>query len=74
VCVSARELVCSRSVRPPTPCSEEVFPRSAANVVQAKTIHLTAPERTPTEVDGELLGHLPARFSAMPSRLRVLVP
>ena len=50
------------------------LPRSAANVVQAKTIHLTAPERTPTEVDGELLGHLPARFSAMPSRLRVLVP
>jgi diacylglycerol kinase (ATP) len=50
------------------------LPQSAVKLVQARTVTLTAVECTPTEVDGELLGHLPARFSVAPSRLRVIVP
>jgi YegS/Rv2252/BmrU family lipid kinase len=50
------------------------LPAGAAKVVRAKTVKITAAERTPTEVDGELLGQLPALFSLMPSRLRVVIP
>jgi YegS/Rv2252/BmrU family lipid kinase len=50
------------------------LPRSAVRLVQAKSITLTAPERTPAEVDGELFGVLPARFYLSPNRLRVVVP
>jgi YegS/Rv2252/BmrU family lipid kinase len=50
------------------------LPASAVRLVQAKSITLTAPERTPAEIDGELFGVLPARFYLSPNRLRVVVP
>jgi len=49
------------------------LPASVANVFQARSLTLTSPDRTPLEVDGELLGHLPATFSTTPTRLRVIV-
>ena len=50
------------------------LPASVVHVFQAKTITLTAPERTPAEIDGELFGVLPAQFYLAPARLRVVVP
>ena len=50
------------------------LPRSAAMVHQAAEFTLEAPATTPFEVDGELVGHLPAKFSVERSRLRVIVP
>lgn len=50
------------------------LPASSVQVFQGKSITLTAPNRTPTEVDGELLGELPATFSLASSKLRVVTP
>ncbi|PYM14699.1 MAG: diacylglycerol kinase [Verrucomicrobia bacterium] len=41
---------------------------------QAESFTLTAPNRTPLELDGEIVGELPARFSVQPQSLQVLVP
>ena len=41
---------------------------------QAESIALTAPSRTPLELDGEQAGELPARFSVQRKLLRVIVP
>lgn len=41
---------------------------------QAHAFALTAPTRTPLELDGEQVGELPARFSVQRQRLRVIVP
>jgi len=50
------------------------LPRSAAQNFQAGTLTLTSPARTPLELDGELIGHLPATFSLQRECLRVIVP
>ncbi len=50
------------------------LPSSAVIALQAKTITLIASTSTPLEVDGELIGHLPATLSLAQSRLRVIVP
>ncbi|HZR20309.1 MAG TPA: diacylglycerol kinase family protein [Verrucomicrobiae bacterium] len=50
------------------------LPGSAVQLFQAKNITLTAANRTPAEIDGELFGTLPASFSLTPHRLRVIVP
>jgi YegS/Rv2252/BmrU family lipid kinase len=50
------------------------LPGSAVKLFQAKEITLTAANRTPAEIDGELFGALPASFSLAPYRLRVVVP
>ena len=50
------------------------LPASAVKVLQARTVTLTSSSRTPMEVDGELLGTLPATFSIAPQVLRVIVP
>jgi diacylglycerol kinase (ATP) len=50
------------------------LPASAVSVFQAKSIELTADTRTPTEIDGEFLGQLPAEFSLAPTKLKVVVP
>lgn len=50
------------------------LPASVAEAFQSDGVTLTSPEPTPLEVDGELLGQLPAKFSISRSRLRVLVP
>jgi diacylglycerol kinase family enzyme len=40
---------------------------------QAESLSLTSPSPTPLEVDGELVGHLPAAFFVQRSCLRVIV-
>ena len=50
------------------------LPSSAISTFQAEAFTLTSPAPTPLQVDGELIGHLPASFFMEPSRLRVLVP
>ncbi len=50
------------------------LPASSVELFQAQTLTLTSAARTPVEIDGELLGHLPATFSVDRSRLRVIVP
>jgi len=51
-----------------------LLPASAVRVFQAESLTLTSPTPTPLEVDGELIGHLPATFSIRRSCLRVIVP
>ena len=50
------------------------LPASATQVFRAESLTLTSPAPVPLEVDGELIGHLPARFCVERSRLRVIVP
>jgi len=49
-------------------------PASVTRIFQADSLTLTSPSPTPLQVDGELIGGLPATFSVEPSRLRVVVP
>jgi diacylglycerol kinase (ATP) len=48
-------------------------PASVTHNFQAKTIRLTSPTPVPLEVDGELIGHVPATFSLQQAKLRVIV-
>lgn len=41
---------------------------------QAEAVSLTAPGRVPLELDGEVVGELPATCSVLPGALRLLVP
>ncbi len=50
------------------------LPSSAVKTFQSHSLELSSPSATPLEVDGELIGHLPATFSLQRSRLRVVVP
>ncbi len=50
------------------------LPAAVAHNWQAREITLTSPTPVPLEVDGELMGHLPATFTLEPQRLRVLIP
>lgn len=50
------------------------LPRAAVQVFRAESVRLSSAGPTPIEVDGELLGRLPAFFSIERSRLRVIVP
>jgi YegS/Rv2252/BmrU family lipid kinase len=50
------------------------LPASAVQAFRASTFTLTSPMPTPLEVDGELIGHLPATFYVNPASLRVIVP
>ena len=52
----------------------DTLPASVTQSFRAHSITLSSPSRTPLEVDGELIGHLPATFSVQRSRLRVIVP
>jgi len=49
------------------------LPDSAFVAIQASEFTLSTPAATPFELDGELVGHLPAKFSVERSRLRVIV-
>ncbi len=51
-----------------------LLPASAARTFQAKSVTLSSAQTTPLEADGELTGHLPAKFSIQPGKLRVIVP
>jgi len=50
------------------------LPASAVQMFQSETFTLTSSSPAPLQVDGELIGHLPATFSIQRSRLRVIVP
>jgi YegS/Rv2252/BmrU family lipid kinase len=50
------------------------LPASAIEAFQAESFTLASPSPTPFELDGELIGHLPATFSVEHSRVRVIVP
>jgi YegS/Rv2252/BmrU family lipid kinase len=50
------------------------LPASSARLFQAETLTLTSPSPAPLQVDGELIGKLPANFSIERSRLRVIIP
>ena len=50
------------------------LPRAVVRAFRAESLELSSPSPTPIEVDGELLGRLPASFSLQRSRLRVIVP
>jgi diacylglycerol kinase (ATP) len=50
------------------------LPASVTQTFRTDALTLTSPDATPFEVDGELIGHLPATFSVAPSQLRVIVP
>jgi len=48
--------------------------RAGMRHFQAEAFTLTSSARTPLEIDGELVGELPAKFSVRPRALRVIVP
>lgn len=50
------------------------LPASAIRSFQAENLTLTSPSPAPLEIDGELIGELPATFSIQRSCLRVIVP
>ena len=50
------------------------LPSTIAHTFQAHSLTLTGASTGALEVDGELIGHLPATFSVAPSGLRVIVP
>jgi YegS/Rv2252/BmrU family lipid kinase len=50
------------------------LPPGATTAFRAETLTLASQPAAPFEVDGELVGHLPATFSIDRSRLRVVVP
>jgi len=52
----------------------DTLPASVTQSFRAESLTFSSPARTPLEVDGELIGHLPATFSVQRSRLRVIVP
>jgi diacylglycerol kinase family enzyme len=49
------------------------LPAAVIETFQAESLTLTSPSPAPLEMDGELVGHLPATFSVQRSRLRVVV-
>lgn len=60
-------------------CSPElllrgVLPASYHELFQAESVTLTSESPTPVQIDGELIGQLPATFSLERSRLRVIAP
>ena len=50
------------------------LPPKAAHCFQAESFTLTSAAPTPLEVDGELIGHLPATCSLQRQKLRVIIP
>jgi len=50
------------------------LPAAATKVFKTASLSLSSHSLTPVEVDGELLGHLPATFAIERNRLRVIAP
>lgn len=50
------------------------LPRTVTRTFQASTVTLTSNQRVAVELDGELVGNLPAQFSFHTEKLAVLVP
>lgn len=49
-------------------------PRRAGTRFRSSLIQVSSPVRAPVEVDGELAGYLPARFTLLPRALRLIAP
>ena len=47
---------------------------SGARYHRARSVHVTADERVPCQVDGDPAGFLPAAIEVLDRRLRVVVP
>jgi len=54
--------------------TRRTLPPKAVRSFQAESFALASSSPTPLEVDGELIGYLPARFSLERRKLRVIVP
>ncbi|HVV00361.1 MAG TPA: diacylglycerol kinase family protein [Verrucomicrobiae bacterium] len=50
------------------------LPQSATKCFRTSRLRLDSESRSPVQIDGELVGHLPATFEVERSRLRVLAP
>lgn len=50
------------------------LPASATRLFRAKSFTLSSSTSTPVQVDGEMAGHLPAKFGIEPLGLRVVIP
>jgi diacylglycerol kinase (ATP) len=50
------------------------LPASTTRLFQARTLTLTSEKPVPVQIDGELIGELPATFSIEQRRLRVIAP
>jgi YegS/Rv2252/BmrU family lipid kinase len=74
VCVVPRVNWLSLARCAPSLLLRGALPTAVTRLFRAESLTLTSPARTPLEVDGELIGHLPATFSLDRSRLSVIVP
>ena len=54
--------------------ADQIHSAAGCCCFQAATISLSSDDVVPLELDGENVGHLPAKFTLKPSALRVLVP
>lgn len=50
------------------------LPHSVAPAFRTNSLVLTSVDKVPFEVDGELIGHLPATISVHPRKLRIITP
>lgn len=50
------------------------LPESVTELFQARSLTLSSEVPAPVQIDGELIGHLPANFSIERSRLKVIAP
>jgi len=50
------------------------LPASVTQLFQTPTVALSSPVPAPVQIDGELIGHLPATFSVQGSKLKVIAP
>lgn len=50
------------------------LPSAVTQNIRSETLTLSSPSQASFELDGELVGHLPATFTVQRSRLRVVVP
>ena len=51
-----------------------ILPASTTQLFQAESLVLSSAAPVPLQIDGELIGQLPATFAIQPLRLRVLIP
>jgi YegS/Rv2252/BmrU family lipid kinase len=51
-----------------------VLPESVTQLFQTPSVTLTSETQAPVQIDGELIGHLPATFTIEQGRLKVIAP
>jgi diacylglycerol kinase family enzyme len=51
-----------------------VLPESVTQLFQTASVTLTSETPAPVQIDGELIGHLPATFTIEQRRLKVIAP